>query len=544
MSLPQGGAWPPPPHGIALIQQSLWGAWYIGDAEGLKAAYGTIDPSFGQHADFYRYENGNAGNLTQGGLINRVARYFWARPNLSENRKAGLHVPVAADIATASADLLFAEPPQFLVNAEEGGNQQAVDRVDKLLNDGDFHAEMIEAAEVCAALGGAWMRLVWDVDVADYVMIDSVSADSAIGEWRWGVLQAVTFFTEYAQGKGDQEVLRHLERHEPGAIYHGLYEGDAKNLGHAVPLTEHPDTAAYADLVNADAAIPTGVKGLTAAYVANMRPQRRWRKIAELDNLGRSDFDGVEMLMDALDEVYTSWMRDVRLGKARIIVPEFMLDDLGKGKGAAWDEDKEVYAGLKVAPTDAASMQITAQQFAIRVTEHEATAKALVDEVLRSAGYSSGTFGAGTDVVRTLTATEVASREKESDRTRDKKTRYWSQALEPLLTTWLELDALVFATGAQGEVELQWPDDSQPDPEALSRTIETLNRAVAVSAETKVRMLHPDWDEAQIAEEVAAIQGEQGMNLPDLGPLGTPPPLPAAGDGRPLPEGFVAQQGA
>jgi hypothetical protein len=517
MSLPTGGPWPPPPNEIALTQQALWSAWWVGDPEGLASAYAisTAEAS----SPFFTYENGNLGGSPQAGIINRVARFFWSRPSYSGQRKARLHVPLAADLATASADLLFSEPPQFV--ASEDANDQAKERIDGVLNDGAFHAELVEAAEVTAALGGGWLRLVWDTEVADRVMIDSVPADAAVGEWQWGVLQAVTFFTEYVQGSGDQEVIRHLERHEPGAVYHGLYVGEAKKLGRPEALTEHASTAPYAELVNEEGAIATGVDGLTAAYVANMRPQRRWRRVEDLAQLGRSDYDGVEPLMDALDECYTSWMRDLRLGRSRILVPEFMLKDLGKGKGAAWDEDQEVFTQLNLAPTEGAQ-QITPQQFAIRVAEHEATAARLVDEILRSAGYSPSTFGIDAES-GVATATEVVSRERQSARTRDKKCRYWSQALQPLLTTWVELDALVFKTGAKGAVEVLWPDASQPDQESLARTAETLNRAVAVSIDTKVRMVHPDWDEEQIEDEVEAIKSESGAMVP-------PPDLFGGGD--------------
>jgi hypothetical protein len=194
-----------------------------------------------------------------------------------------------------------------------------------------------------------------------------------------------------------------------------------------------------------------------------------------------------------------------------------MLKDLGKGQGAAFDQDQEVFTQLNVAPTSEAGKQITPQQFAIRVAEHQQTADALIDQILDAAGYSPSTFGREGESA--VTATEVVARERKSDRTRAKKMRYWSQALEPLLTTWLELDALVFGGDARGTVQVAWPDDSQPDPESLSRTIETLNRAVAVSTDTKVRMLHNDWDEEQIAKEVAAVVAESGALVPDVGPL-------------------------
>jgi A118 family predicted phage portal protein len=521
MSLPTGGAWPPSPYNVSLAQQAVWSAWYTGDPEGLSSIYGSASASshpIGQ--DFFGRE---------GGILPAVARFFWGRPSLTGQRKARLHVPLAADIATASGDLLFSEPPQFLAQGElelrkEQGKDYTPSKVqahlDEHLNTGSFHAYLLEAAELCAALGGGWLRLVWDADVADRVMVDSVPADSAYGEWRWGVLQAVTFFTEYidAADTAKSQAYRHLERHEPGRVLHGLYLGDAKRLGRMVPLVDHPSTALFADLVDEDGAIPTGVKGLTAAYVANIRPQRRWRKVDGLCELGRSDYDGVEPLMDALDETYTSWMRDVRLAKARIIVPEFMLTDLGKGKGAGWDEDQEVFTRLNIAPNEQAGDKITPQQFAIRVQEHADTARAIVQEILRSAGYSGSTFDDGQEAAQT--ATEVVAKERTSARTRDKKTRYWSQALEPLLTTWLELDALVFKSGAVGAVEVQWPDASQPDMESLSRTVNALNQAEAISTLVKVRMLHPDWSEEEIAGEVEAIKSEHAMSVPDLGPLG------------------------
>ena len=108
-------------------------------------------------------------------------------------------------------------------------------------------------------MGGGWLRLVWDTEVADHVIIDTVPADNAIGEWRLGVLQAVTFFTEYSAGSARQTdigwgwtpaaktiVVRHLERHEPVLILHGLYQGDFENLGFPIPLSEAPPTAMLA----------------------------------------------------------------------------------------------------------------------------------------------------------------------------------------------------------------------------------------------------------------------------------------------------------
>jgi hypothetical protein len=50
--------------------------------------------------------------------------------------------------------------------------------------------------------------------------------------------------------------------------------------------------------------------------------------------------------------------------------------------------------------------------------------------------------------------------------------------------------------------------------DALATTLQLITAAEAASTEVKVAMLHPDWDEEQIAAEVALIKAEH-----------TPPPI-------------------
>ena len=65
-----------------------------------------------------------------------------------------------------------------------------------------------------------------------------------------------------------------------------------------------------------------------------------------------------------------------------------------------------------------------------------------------------------------------------------------------------------------------WEDDEKPDLNELADTVDKLNRAAAASTETKVKILHPEWDVKEIAAEVALIQKEQGMAVPTLPPVG------------------------
>src|SRR5690606_30732764 len=125
-------------------------------------------------------------------------------------------------------------------------------------------------------------------------------------------------------------VWRHLEHHEPGRITHALYQGSSDNIGRVVPLTERPETAYLAKLVDADSAILTGIDRLTCSFNQNM-PSRLWRKKGALAHAGRSDFAGILPLFDALDETWSSWRRDLKLGGGKILVPEAALDTAGPG---------------------------------------------------------------------------------------------------------------------------------------------------------------------------------------------------------------------
>jgi hypothetical protein len=224
--------------------------------------------------------------------------------------------------------------------------------------------------------------------------------DAAIPEWRYGRLSAVTFVQQLECDA--QVVVRHLERHEvvdgKGMIFHGVYVGTETDLGKPAPLVSTRRPKALADVVDQDRAIPTGIDQLTAVYIPNIRPNRAWGHLPACAPFGRSDFAGTEGLMDAVDETYTSWMRDLRLAKARIIVPEAFLQDRGPGRGAQFDSDREAYESINMIPATDGSTQLTLQQFAIRVEEHEKTALNLVGRIVTTAGYSQQTFGLTGDV--------------------------------------------------------------------------------------------------------------------------------------------------
>ncbi len=498
--------WPPKPFDQMLANIEEHDLWYVGDPDKLAAYYQgsrashRVRPS--QHA---------------GGVVGAVARFFWGRPTPLGQQRTRKHIPLAADIATASADLLFSEPPRILLpKPSEDTEHPAQERLEEIINSPAVHAGLLEAAEYASPHGGVYLRIVWDKDVAGHPFWTAVAADGAIPRFRFGRLREVTFWT-VIKTEG-QQIWRHLETHTPGFIRHEVFEGSTTELGAPRPLADFDATAWAVDLVDAESRIPTGTELLTAAYVPNMLPQRRWRKVLELAPLGRSDYDGIHDLFDALDETWSSWMRDIRLAKARIFVDQNHLENNGPGQGASFDDDQELFTAI---PPGAGSYEndkpLDLHQFEIRVEEHRQTIQDITRLILRAAGISPASFGEETVGERGQeTATQVKSKQQLSKRTRDKKIRYWKAALTPLIQALLEVDSAVFGPNKYDgkRPEVRFTEDPQIDIRELAETVQLLNNANAISTELKVRMLHPDWDKLKVDEEVERIQAETAFADP------------------------------
>lgn len=506
--------WPPKPLADLLPVMATWAAWYAGDPDVLTAIYGGSNPGT-DLSGFYASEHGGF----KGAVTRTIRRWFWGEPARGPERRTKLHVPIASDLCQASADLLFADPPTLTV---DGGNTKTAERLEDLAGDG-LYTQLAESAEIAAALGGVYLRVTWDESVEpDAPFLTSVHADAAWPEFRYGRLVGVTFWRIVA--RDDKRVWRHVERHEldydrVGVVLHGLYEGTQDNLGMAIPLTEIPATAGFAAYVDENSAISTLTPDLAVAYVPNQRPHRKWRSHPLGSSLGRSDLDGVEGLMDALDETYTSWMRDLRLGKGRVFLAQSMLRDEGPGRGQSWDAEQEVYAPLNMLPSAAGSgMPMLAQQFAIRVDEHRATSQDIIEQILRTTGYSAQTFGEDEGSRGAATATEVESREHRSLLTRDRKIRLWRSPTEEIISKLLAVDGAVFGGPAPADVEVDvtFGDGVAESLGELAATVNLLNQAGAASTKTKVALVHPDWDDEQISAEVELIDSQSAVPDPGL----------------------------
>lgn len=496
MKLVPDMAWPPLAPQIARAYDE-WDAWYRGDPVALDRVYSAAS------------RTGWMGRPSQyaGGLVGGAARMLWGNPPQDSTRDRRIHLPLAADIASASADLLFGEEVG-VTWGDKGGKLS--DHMATVLDGIGWQSLLPEAGEVAAAMGGVYLRAAWDADIAQHPLASIIPADGAIPTFAWGHLREVTFW-RVIESDGSK-IVRHLETHEPGYIRHSVWVGDTAKLGRIASLADFEATREIASSLDAEDYVATGITDLTAAYIPNVRPAALWRHVPSGQHLGRSDFgsQGVLGLFDAIDETWTSWMRDIRHGKSRIMAAKSALESLGPGQGQMFDMDREVYEALNVPPGQdpRLSEMVQAHQFAIRVEEHSRTIREATLAAVNSCGYSGSTFGIDTDVAKT--ATEVGAVRARTAQTREKKSRYWTTGLERFLAMFAHLDAVKFGgPGALAEPKVEFPASSSPTLVELAQVAQAMRAAEAASTDTLVRLLHPDWDDAQVVAEVDLIAGDR-----------------------------------
>lgn len=438
---------------------------------------------------------------------------FWYR-----NNKCRVHVPLAADIAAMSSNLLFAKEPTYAIyhRDKEHANGRQQKRLETILLKNTFGNKLVEAAETCAALGDVYVKLRWNTNI-DYPMIDIVQPDQTWPEYIYGELKCVHFFTDISTDAENNIYYRAYERYESGKITMKLFKGDSTSLGSA------EDESVLREL-GYQPEIETPIDELLAVHIANIKPNRLYRS----SNFGRSDYDGLRDTFDALDETFTSWMRDIRLAKARLIVPAEYLrarpsgmdEDLKRYGRFEFDTDVETYVAMDINTDTGGGTGITPSQFSIRSTEHMATCEELIRYILQMAGYSPNTFGFS---VEGAAASGVALniRERKSAITKDKKLKYWQTPLETILTSLVHLDANLYPKSGshmEDRVVVVFADSMGSDVSTVAQTLIDLTNAASASTITKLRMLHPDWDEQQITEEIARMRDEkmEAIALPNM----------------------------
>ena len=434
---------------------------------------------------------------------------FWKRKG-----KVKLHVPAAADIANTAANLLFGEEPRFTIYDSVKGKteDESQPRLSEIITENMLIQKLHESAELGSASGDVFLKCKYDKDNATMPIIDIVKAQDALPEYRLSKLECIHFFTILHYDRNTRTYWRVYEKYEHGKITTKVFKGDASNLG-----SEDSDAL---QMLGIEEETLTPVQMLLASHVFNVRPSRVWRT----NDKGRSDFEGLRDMLDSLDEVYTSWMRDIRLAKSRLIVPAEYLrrnkDDMFPDGQYTYDFDEDVETLVALDIMNDANMTITPSQFAIRSAEHATTFDTTLKTIVSMAGYSPQTFGLDIQG-NAQSGTSRKILERKSLETNKKKQAYWVNPLQKFMTAVMQLDKALYGNDKLHDsdmVRVEMHDPDINDPTEVSSTVNMLRSAQAASTEVLVKMQHNDWTQEQVDEEVQKINEQYGIEsiVPDL----------------------------
>lgn len=537
-------AFPPAPFDIAYAKFREHDAWVRQDADSLNAIYTGKDAVASATHTI-------GGRPYRGGALGALSKMFLGRPIVQGEERMFSLPPLAGDLCTLSSSLLFGEAPTFRYprpadwkpeEVKDGAKpkkwrHEAQDALDLIMGSEQAHAELLKAGEYAAALGGAFIAAVWEPSIRKNVFPRAYSADCALPQFRYGELVACTLWTEYTSETAN-EVFRLLERHEPGLITYELHRGTPSTLGPLVPMSARRETKHYDELrtaaewelfeagdlsiLDGPVEVATGVKdALSVVYFPNRIPQRDWAKLGTLANLGRSDLDGIEDMLDKYAQILTSMMRDFEVGQGRITVPESWLTQGARGEGGTADLSREVYVGVNSlgSPSDSLSQQAIVNQFDIRVDVHDDGMDVIKRQIAERTGYSPAHLGIKDAATGQKTATEVTADFTDSERVRDTKAMLAKPALARFAQVAVALQGEVFNTqGAKWydeTPEVEFTPISQQDMEKATRIVTGGFLAESMSRRERVKQLHSDWDDEQIDEEVENLKGEFGEPAPD-----------------------------
>lgn len=483
--------WPPAPYNKSNNEIAVWNAWQTGDTEALTEHYSTT------------YNTRLTQHLTS---TTNPDQFFWGRKtDAGANRR---HVPMPATLTAAVADLLFSKPPRITPGPADNNNKKLAERMDKIFGVKAYAATLSEAAEMQSYAGSIFLRPWWDKDLTDHVIPSHVATDRTVPEFRHNYLTAATFWN-IVSTPDETPVLRHLERHEPGKIIHRLYEGTETTLGEPVNLNEHPATEWLTATTTKEVIVETGIREIDVVHIPNILPSRRWRGINGLTQLGRSDFEGIESAFDELDEVWSSWLRDVEDGKSRLYVAENSLIDLGPGKGGAFDQERRIYTTVQPSLgslNEGGDETIKQIKFDIRYQEHAQTMAEIRAHIMEHIGLSAKYFNDSL-LSPAITATQVNSENAKSESTRAKRLNFWNEGLMRFVQIVMKLDAIHFGTGAVL--------NSPPEIHFAANLVETEAERMAaaggavaqriMSRRRAVERINPDWTPQQVEKELNEI---------------------------------------
>lgn len=396
-------------------------------------------------------------------------------------------VPLAAEMARLSSQLLFSAEPKLVNEAD----QDLLDDVVKANGTGAF---LLDAGEHVAVQGYGALRVIRDEEVSDFPLVTHNPANKTVFRVRHGrfVTGGYVVVERRPDPFKDDLVYRLVEDHRPNQVERAVYKGNRTSLGQTIPHAGWPEEWA-------------GLSERTD-HRMNAPTLYRWDNVPG----GWSDLSRLGVLFDRLNEAESVGVDKLRMSVPIAVVDRKISDRRGKVpmRGVILTGGNVTQAGESLAKT------VETIQREMDAEAHKLYVSHLRDSILMYAGYSLASWGlddggsADSGKALRLRQARTLLTKAGKDRTaRDAITAAFAAAC-----AWHRSASDV----APFEPDLQLGDGLPRDPLEDAQVVATKRAAEVESLETSIRELHPDWDQAAIEAEVGRLEKEKAS----LGPPG------------------------
>lgn len=477
--------------------------------------------------------------------------YFWHK---APGTTRMLHCGIPGLISSRMADILFKSDVKInVVVYKDGEDGSLAEDKNARKNANEFMGELVKKLNLhinlqTAATNESWgghcfFKLSHDLSASQYPILETYDITQAEIIKVRGITKGIVFKTwyEHAGRTYRLDEIYSTDDHGDACIDYKLFtwSGDREK---EVNLLSIPQTA---ELFNIDGQgaenglkldqnnryTYKGLKGILAFEKPNKTPSLEFPN----SNYGASDYEGAIDSFDALDEVFSGNIEEIRTNKTKRYVPDFMIPrDPDSGEMLEFDDFADCYVRVRGDADQDAKNEIKVEQVQDKTASFMDKWKASLSNVCNKAKISPFTLG--------ITWLEAVNPSADSQRERNKitldmregKLKLWKPLIEEMLLRALQLNAWMrdntnAEQDAFTDVNFTWNNTdvqvefSEYIEDSLKDKIETWGSAKSQGIASTVeceRQLHPDWTEKQIQDEVNQIRFENGMSVDN--PLSLP----------------------
>lgn len=440
-----------------------------------------------------------------------------------ENYVPGIHEQYMAtgtgnDIITTAGEYIAGKPAD--IDVLSGPDQESDEELSTLLTNAleadDYDSKLVKVVELAAAGGGAALK----IDIINEQLRIRVKGQDEffIERDAFGEVVAFNFFGLVHREHNNFYFL--VEKRQRLTNADGLSGGfvsyhlikiaaeKAKEIG----LDGAPkEVLSYIERSGIELNNPQaiGSKDLGCVYLPNTPTNTKYPKL----ELGESDLEQTHDVLLAADLAFTVYVRELEKTKTRMMIDERMTRktrDVDGRTETLFDVDEDFFLQLRMPGVTDDKSFTQFIQGAFRDGSYRETMEYFIQKAVSKAGYNPATFNLGN---RDVKAAEIWSIQDATTRKIEKKKRLMQRRLESFLHEYLYLLLKLQSKTLPDDVVIshEFGDPTTMNVANLASTLGALKTSESISVKERVKMLHPDWTETQIDEEVALIYIESDI---------------------------------